>query len=170
MPLRLNWFPWMETKIWWSIRSWTARLQDVSLFLLSWRLNCHFLPEVEATPPSVLLLFSADSGWTSAMLLLLAGFDVEVVEMGTGSGSPSCCLSSAVGSVGSSGNKGSVQYWFCTAERTKLPLILFKVIFWLSSTYLHLYPEELHVPPCCWVLLQSPRSLHCCGSHCSPWW
>lgn len=170
MPLRLNWFPWMETKIWWSFRSWTARLQDVSLFLLSWRLNCHFLPEVEATPPSVLLLLSVDSGWMSAVLLL-GRLDVDVVDIRRGSWTPPCCLSSVVSSAWSSGNKRSVQYGLCTAEWTDLtcPLTFYPHPT-ESSTYLHFCPVELHVVLRCWVSLQSPRSLHCCGSHCSPWW
>lgn len=59
-PLRLNWFPVIETKMWSPIRSSTARTQVTSLFGFSWRLNCHFFPTVEATPSSVLSFFSAE--------------------------------------------------------------------------------------------------------------
>lgn len=59
-PLRLNWFPWMETKMWSPIRSWTARTQVTSLFGFSCRLNCHFFPTVEATLSSVMSFFSAE--------------------------------------------------------------------------------------------------------------
>lgn len=59
-PLRLNWFPWIETKMWSPIRSSTACTQVTSLFGFSWRLNCHFFPTVEATPSSVLSFFSAE--------------------------------------------------------------------------------------------------------------
>lgn len=59
-PLRLNWFPWMETKMSFPIRSWTACIQVTSLFGFSWRLNCHFFPTVEATLSSVLSFFSAE--------------------------------------------------------------------------------------------------------------
>ena len=108
MPLRLNWFPWMEMKIWWSIKSWTARLQ-VSLFLLSWRLNCHLLPEKEATSPSV-LLFSFDLGWAAELLEDGLAKDIETWRE---SETPACCPSSAISSAesftGSSGKKASVK-------------------------------------------------------------
>lgn len=173
----------METKIWLSIRSWTARLQDISLFLLSWRLNCHFLPEMEALSPSVLLLSSVDSGWISAELLEV-GLADEDVEMKIGSETPLSCPSSAVcppGPVaGCSGNNRSVKHWLCTAEFFSNKPVLISAslstcsfiwcwIVTVRSAYLHFCPEELCDDPQCWASLESLRSLHCCGSHCSPW-
>lgn len=92
MPLRLNWFPWTETKIWCSIRFCTALLQEVSQFLLSWQLNCHFFPELEGVPPFVLFRFSVESSWMCSVLALL-GFDAGVKEKRRGSVTPFWFLS-----------------------------------------------------------------------------
>lgn len=139
MPLRLNWFPWIETKIWWFIRSWTARLQDISLFLLSWRLNCHFLPEVECTTPSVLFLFSADSARASAKLLL-ARFDFEVVEIRKVFWTPFCWLASAI--AGCSRKQRSDQYWVLLMNKPAQLVCLLTHIFLFLKRYI-LIPTAL---------------------------
>lgn len=62
--------------MWSSIRSWTARAPVTSLFRLSWRLNCHFFPKVEAALPSLQSLFSANLD-SSCIDPVLICFDSE---------------------------------------------------------------------------------------------
>lgn len=59
----------------------------------------------------------------------------------------------------------SIFNFYCQHWYVLTPLILT-----CSATYLHFCPEELCNVLRCLVLLQSPRSLHYCGWHCSPWW
>lgn len=117
MPLCLNWFPWMETKIWFFIRSWTAWLHDKPLFLLNWWLNCHFLVVKAAMLLSV--LSPPDFGWGHFNLLL----DRVAVEDIKEASAP-CCMSSAVCAAMSPRNKTTVKYIpFVEVKETKITIV-----------------------------------------------
>lgn len=122
MPLRLNWFPWKETKIWWSFRSSTAWL-DISTFLLSWRLNCHFLPVDAAASPSELFLADPAKRGSEGLLVdvVLTGGVENEVEIKCWSKDPPC-FSSCVCASGCSARKGAADYRLCTGL-SKLPHI-----------------------------------------------
>lgn len=161
MPLRLNWFPWKDTKIWWSFRSSTAWL-DISTFLLSWRLNCHFLPVDAAASPSELFLADPAKRGSEGLLVdvVLTGGVENEVEIKCWSKDPPC-FSSCVCASGCSARKGAADYRLCTGL-SKLPHN--------HLTHLHFCPQGCWALPHCWVSPESPHSLHYCGSHCSPWW